>query len=215
MIWMFLLPAALLALAYGAVWTLRPMSLTRSGIKTGSTALLALAGLWAGLPGIALALVLGAVGDWFLSRPRETGFLPGLAAFALGHAVYLWVLWPLAGMPGLIPSAILLAVALALMLSLWPGLGPLRLPVAAYAALSVGLGLVALGMPPSLLPGGVLAFILSDIILAVALFRLAPGHSAQPVLSRLLWALYWGGQAAILLGAIGVFSAIDGGAGIA
>jgi uncharacterized membrane protein YhhN len=215
MIWVFLLPAAALALAYGAVWTLRPVSLARSSIKTGSTALLALAGLWAGLPGMALALALGAVGDWFLSRPRETGFLSGLSAFALGHAVYLWVLWPMAGPPAVWPALILLAATLALMVSLWPALGPLRGPVAGYAALSVALGLVALGMPPGLLSGGLLAFILSDIILAVALFRLPPDHPAQPVLSRLLWALYWGGQAAILLGAVAVFSGIDGATGIA
>ena len=215
MIRALLVPAALLALSYGAVWTLRPVSWTRSAIKTGATALLALAALWAGLPGLALALALGAVGDWFLSRPHATGFLPGLVAFALGHVVYLGVLWPLAGPPGLVPSAILFAVALALMLSLWPRLGPLRLPVTAYAALSVALGLVALGLPVGALALGLLAFILSDIVLAVALFLLPEGHRAQPVLSRFLWALYWGGQAAILIGAIDVFSAIDGVSGIA
>ncbi|MBF9059400.1 lysoplasmalogenase [Rhodobacterales bacterium HKCCSP123] len=212
---MLLLPAAALALAYGAVWTLRPVSPARSVIKTGSTALLALAGLWAGVPGIALALALGAIGDWFLSRPREVGFLPGLGSFALGHGVYLRVLWPLAGPPGLLASLVLSGVALALISALWSRLGALRGPVAAYAALSVALGLVALGMPAGLLPLGLLAFILSDIVLAVALFLLPPSHPAQPVLSRLLWVLYWGGQAAILLGAIRVFSAIDGGAGIA
>ncbi|MCT4684458.1 MAG: lysoplasmalogenase [Roseicyclus sp.] len=215
MIWALLVPAALLALAYGAVWTLRPISLARSATKTGATALLALAALWAEQPGLALALALGALGDWFLSRPRETGFLPGLAAFAFGHAVYLALLWPLAGPPALVPSAILFAVALALMLSLWPRLGPLRVPVTAYAALSVALGLVALGMPLGALSLGVLAFILSDIVLAVALFLLPEGHRAHPVLSRFLWVLYWGGQAAILIGAIDVFSAIDGVSGIA
>ena len=214
---LFLVPAFLLALAYGAVWTLRPVSLARSVVKTGSTALLALGALWAGLPWIALALGLGALGDWFLSRDREVGFLPGLGVFALGHAVYLGVLWPVAGMPGALAFGVLLLAALGLMLRLWPVLGGLRGPVAVYAGLSVALGAMALGLPEGAgwLMAGVLAFIASDMVLALSLFLLGQDHRLQPVLARTLWALYWGGQAAILWGAKTLLSGIDGAAGIA
>ena len=57
-----------------------------SAAKTGATAALALAGLAAGAPwAVVLGLVLGALGDFFLTRRAETAFLAGMAAFAAGH----------------------------------------------------------------------------------------------------------------------------------
>jgi hypothetical protein len=48
---------------------------------------------------------------------------------------------------------------------------------------------------------GAALFLVSDLILALRMFRLqAPG--AQLLASRVLWPLYWGGQALILWGAV-------------
>jgi len=213
----FLLPAGALALAYGAVWTLRPVSWARSAIKTGSTVLLALAAAWHGLPILAMALGLGAVGDFFLSRDPKSGFLPGLAAFALGHAIYIAVLWPLAGSVPVVPVLVLASVSAVLLVRLWPVLGDLRLPVAIYAGLSVALGALALALPDAAvwITAGALAFIASDIVLAIELFLLPPESRWKPLFARGLWALYWLGQAAILWGMKTAASGIDAAPGFA
>lgn len=85
-----LLPiAAAAALAY-AVLRHRPEGdALRSLVKTASVACLALAALAAGAPpAIAAGLALGALGDWFLSRPGDRAFLAGMAAFGAGHLAY-------------------------------------------------------------------------------------------------------------------------------
>jgi uncharacterized membrane protein YhhN len=199
--------AALLALAYGEVWVRLDVSLLRSGIKTGSTAILAAVALIWGMPWLAFALALGAVGDWFLSRDPDTGFLPGLIAFALGHLLYLALLWPMVGAIHPVSAGVFVLILTGVMVRLWPVLGALRGPVAVYAAISAGLGVCALSLPEGhgILRFGVLAFILSDVILSEDLFRLPEGDPRKPIYARILWGLYWGGQAMILIGMAAAF----------
>lgn len=201
--------AAVFALAYGAYWTVRPTSYVRSGIKTAATAGLAVAAV--GQPFVMVALVFGALGDWLLSRPR--GFLAGLISFAVGHVVYLALLWRFAGVPVFWGVAVVAGAGVGLLLWLWPGLGSLRWPVVGYAGVSVALAAVALGVPSGVVTAGVLAFVASDMVLAVVVFGLPERHPAQPYLARLVWALYWGGQAMILFGAKSLISGVDGAGG--
>lgn len=204
---LLLIVGAALALGYG-VLTVRAVSLPRSLIKTGATLALVALAFHAGAPGvITAALVFGAIGDWFLSRDAR-GFLPGLAAFALGHGFYfVWALGhaePVLGLDALVLGLVLLLIAGMLLARLWPVLGELRGPVAFYVALSVALGGAALALPVGfgIVQVGIFAFLASDVILALRLFLMPDAHPLHNLAARSLWALYWGGQAAILIGAL-------------
>jgi uncharacterized membrane protein YhhN len=185
---------------------------TRASVsKTASTALLALVALWADAPGaITLGLALGALGDFALSRPGDRWFLTGMGAFAAGHAAYIAYFAPLAdgnASPLLMIPVAVLMLALVALTVLWiaPRAGALCLPVRLYALIIAAMALSAAALPA--LPGrailltGVASFVASDLILALRLFVLtAPGLKRSA--ARLLWPLYWGGQAMILWGAL-------------
>ena len=176
-----------------------------STLKTASTACLALIGVLAGSP---VWIVLG-LGDFALSRPGDRWFLAGMLAFALGHMAYVaefaarigpgplpWVFTPVLG----------LMIALMLVAVFWiaPKAGKFCLPVRLYALVigAMALGAAALPAAPghTILQIGVAMFVASDLVLALRLFVL---RAARPRLfaARLLWPLYWGGQALILWGA--------------
>lgn len=195
---------AALALIYGTRLTEAPPSILKSLIKTGATAALAAAGVVAGVPAVIIAgLVFGALGDLMLTRPAPRAFLAGMAAFAAGHLAYLVAFWPLIG-DGL-PPALALTVGLALFASgrfwLWRHAGALRLPVLGYSLIiSLMLaGALMLGPAHRLAQIGALIFILSDILLALRLFR-ATTLPIQRILSIFLWPLYWAAQFLMLWG---------------
>lgn len=191
--------AAALALAYWAVCATPGHGWTRSAVKTGSTALLALAGLVAGAPGwITAGLALGALGDFALSRPGERAFLAGMVAFALGNLAYVAHLVPLAQHLPLIPALAMLALALSTERWLSPHTGALRWPVRGYLVIITAMMLAALALPAQarLLQAGAALFVASDLLLAIHTFR-----QPAPALARALWPAYWGGQALILMGA--------------
>lgn len=179
--------------------------------KTASTALLAIAALFAGGPTWLVAgLALGSLGDYCLSRPSGQAFLAGMAAFALGHFAYAAGMWPLgAGLEGLESGLFLLtALVMGPMLAatlVWiaPKAGSLSLPVRAYGliiammAFSAALLLPAPGRGPIQL--GVALFVLSDMILALGLFVFKEDR-LQMLASKTLWPLYWTGQALICMG---------------
>ena len=193
------------ALIYGAVMAGAEANLTRSVVKTLSVVCLALAAHAAGAVGLLTAgLALGALGDWFLSRPGQAAFLGGMGAFGLGHLAY-GVLFLSAGAawPGFVACGLLALLALSTELWLQPGAGHLGWPVRAYVAIIALMCLAALGLHDAwLLKLGVLLFVLSDTLLAAGLFALPPGP--RPTLGRAVWAAYWGGQGLILLGGLGL-----------
>lgn len=97
----------------------------------------------------------------------------------------------------------LVALGVAIALVLGPRAGPLLIPVLIYIPIIVGMGLAALTLPHTgavawLLPAA-LAFIVSDIILAIEKFRLAADHAARRVTPWMIWGLYWGAQAGFVL----------------
>lgn len=202
-----LIAALLCALAYGGHWTLRPIGLWRSAIKTLATGCLLFWAMLTGQPAIlCLGLACGVVGDFCLSRPQERGFLPGLAAFALGHGAYFF--WVAGLLPGpdaaLLPALLIAALAGLLWWLIRLGLAALAGPVLLYMALSVALGAaawaaLAQGIEP-LRALGLLVFIASDVVLALLLFRLGEAHRFSALAAVLLWALYWSGQVLIATG---------------
>lgn len=199
-----LLPlAAAAALAY-AVLRHRPEGdALRSLVKTASVASLALAALGAGAPpAIAAGLALGALGDWFLSRPGSRAFLAGMAAFGAGHLAYAVQFQAWGG--GWPPAAAATGfVALALSTELWlaPHAGALRWPVRGYIALIAVMALLAMtvsGRPVVVL--GAALFVASDLLLAIE--RFTPKGRRIAGIGLAVWVLYWTGQALILTGSL-------------
>ena len=195
--------AALLAIWQLLAFATAPSSLRKSLVKTGSVAALALAAPMLGAPStVALGLALGAVGDWFLSRDGERAFLIGMAAFAAGHACYVAAFIGLgAGMPGW--PAVVALVLLGASTELWlaPRTGALRWPVRGYVLVILAMGVAALGLEGyDRLRAGAVLFVASDLVLAVQMFVLGDG-ALRRACQRLLWVLYWCGQALILWGA--------------
>lgn len=201
---------AILALAYLPL-AARPAGVIRSVLKTLSVAGLSLVALWSGATGLSLALGLCALGDLLLSRDGDRAFMGGIVAFAAGHLVYIVLflsdpasepsrlgnaptVWAVVGFAG---------VGLVMARVLAPRAGDLRGPVLAYIPIILGMGLAALSLPVSgtltwALPSA-MAFIASDILLAVDKFVMPDSHPASRITPFLVWSLYWGAQAGFLM----------------
>ena len=79
---------------------------------------------------------------------------------------------------------------------LWRSLGPMRAPVALYAAALCAMTAASFTLPHLMWPAmlGACAFALSDGILSAELFKSVRGRAV----SHAVWALYYAGQALIL-----------------
>jgi len=81
-----------------------------------------------------------------------------------------------------------------------PGAGAApRLPVAAYTAAILAMGLAALLVPGWGIAAGAALFVASDALLATRKFLLAPEAAAGPRLGWAVWASYYLAQALIAL----------------
>lgn len=204
---LFLAAASLLALWYLLRFTSAPPSAVKSAVKTGAVALLvpfvALSApgispgpvVWLVLAGLAL----GALGDYFLSRPGEAVFLAGMGAFAGGHLAYAAAFWALGQGVILWPFGALALAALALgaLVFIAPKAGRLAWPVRGYILVILAMVLCALTVAgPLALPLGAVLFMASDFVLALVLFVLPEGR-AKVLAATLVWALYWPAQALI------------------
>lgn len=172
----------------------------KSLVKTASVALLALVAFGQGAPILALALGLGALGDFALSRPGDRWLLAGMGAFGAAHLVYILLLIGAGGaMPPLVPSLALLVFSALMAVRLWTRAGALRVPVMGYIVLIAVMGLSALAAVPTL-PLAALAaglFILSDALLSEDLF--GPSDRRSTWRPYAIWAAYWTAQLLFLL----------------
>jgi uncharacterized membrane protein YhhN len=186
----------LCAAVYGGYYCYRDPHWIGGLVKTTATAILSLAAFASLQFGLALALALSSAGDFALSRKGERWFIGGLVSFALAHAVYI-VLLAGAGMPPVLAILVLGGLALSSLWWLLPYVGALRIPVAIYVVLISAMGLAAWGHDDWLLRLGASLFIASDVILAWHLFR---AKKPFPPRQITLWALYYGGQVALMAG---------------
>ncbi|QEW27663.1 lysoplasmalogenase [Roseovarius indicus] len=203
----FLAISCVVSVAYGLWFCHRPVTAWRSVVKTVPVALLA---LWAALAGgpvwLVAALALSAFGDFALSREGERAFLAGLCGFALAHVAYIALLAGLVeGAPPVVPLVALLALAVSTELWLAPHTGEMRWPVRVYVGLITVMAGCALALPGAmwLAALGAGAFVLSDTVLAVQLFRRDVAARFDRALSAVLWALYYGAQMAMALALAG------------
>lgn len=192
--------ATVTALAYLPL-TAREPGMWRSGIKTAPVLCLALIAALAGLPVLLIVgLALSAFGDWALSRPGERAFLMGLIGFALAHLCYIllfavhlegFALWTLAPF---------LLLALSTEVWLVPHTGAIKNPVRLYVILICVMAVAAVNLPAPLRLAsfGAMAFVLSDLILALQRFRLSGAGRLDHVAGYVLWMLYVVAQALIL-----------------
>ncbi|AOZ69823.1 hypothetical protein LPB142_11235 [Rhodobacter xanthinilyticus] len=205
-----LILGAVLAAVYALRFAAEGPGAVKSAVKTGAVLALAGAAALAGAPGAIVAgLVLGAAGDFALSRPGERAFLAGMAAFAGGHLAYLAAFWAQGvAWPGAGPVILLYSFGGAVERWVAPRAGALKWPVRGYILVILAMAGAAAGLDgaPMLVAGAAL-FVVSDLLLAIETFGLAPAAPRYPLLravvARLLWGLYWGGQALIGLGAVG------------
>ncbi|MGL4279667.1 MAG: lysoplasmalogenase family protein [Albidovulum sp.] len=199
--WIIIAVAAAFAALYGARYCHAAPSGAKTGVKTLSVALLALAAAAAGAPPlVTLGLALGAAGDFFLSLRGERAFLAGMAAFAAGHLAYAAAFVAAGGgVPGLAVLVPLLALGASTEVWLAPHTGALRWPVRGYVLVILIMAAAAFSLPLGLVTLGAALFVLSDFILALDIFRYGPDRPNH-WRARVLWAAYWSGQALILLG---------------
>jgi uncharacterized membrane protein YhhN len=128
----------------------------------------------------AAGLILGGLGDTALlaaeTAPEaapERWFIPGMGAFAAGHACYIATLVRDGAHRGVRPkvAAVYAALWAGLIAVLWRGLGNLRVPVAGYSLLLVTMAVLASGRNREAAAGGAL-FVLSDAIIALGLAQI-------------------------------------------
>jgi uncharacterized membrane protein YhhN len=146
----------------------------------------------------AFGFVFSAIGDVALELPGE--MVPGMAAFGLAHICYgatflgfirregvMWKAWPL--------SVVVLAVSGELAYWLYPGMAELTVPALAYQVIISAMVVLALmSRAPMIAKIGAIAFMLSDTLIAVGLFR----DIAVPVGS--VWITYAAAQIMLALG---------------
>ena len=200
-----LLASAFSALLYGVFFSNSAPSLPRVTLKTAATALLTLWAYSAGAPLlIVIALAFSTLGDALLGASEEKFLLPGMAAFFVAHAAYIPVFWDHSAETrtlSILLIQVMMTIGGALFVrSMMPWMEKtMRLPVLAYAIIILVMANGALRLESGLWLAmvGALAFVTSDLILTVELFRLKSDASIKRLTARAIWFLYFCGQAAI------------------
>ena len=153
---------------------------------------------------LSVALLLCALGDYFLSRGSNR-FVPGLLAFMAGHIVYIALFISTSDESGLrwqMPVVFLYSIVFATYM--WNTAGNYRWPVIAYIAVITVMASVSLTLPPAhfLAVMGVFVFLFSDSVLAVRMF-VVRNPSIKLALSWAVWVSYILGQSLIVIGVLG------------
>ena len=192
------------SLAYGLWFVRRPVSTTRTLVKTTAVGALAVLAYVSGAPmALTIALVLSAAGDAFLAGDAERWLPAGLGAFLLAHVAYIWLFaHDGGGRAALIAEPVrtlgvagAFAFGVTLLAWLWRSLGAMRAPVVLYAAALCAMTAASFTLPHLMWPAmlGASAFALSDGILSAELFKSVKGA----FVAYAVWGLYYAGQALI------------------
>lgn len=192
------LAAVVMLLGVHLVAEARGAAVPRAAGKLGASAAFVVLGAARGGGGafdraLLAGLVLSWAGDALLLSSRRPAFLGGLIAFLLAHVAYAVAF---AGVTDATPWSALpvLAVTAGALAWLWPHLGDLRAPVAAYCAVIAVMLWLALGVPRPEVRAGAALFYLSDLLVARDRF-------VRPAFSNRLIGLplYYAGQLLLAL----------------
>lgn len=227
----FLALSAVLAVAYGAygssLFEGAPPYVVGTIFKASGIVVLALIAIWTAgqqrnLPArapavhnklLAAGLLFGALGDALLAWRPET-FLYGALAFLIGHLFYI-ALFLRAGVgvraalkqpPRLIGALALIAAAIVMTSLLVPRENAMFAPLAVYTGVLTLMALCSFTLPATrwLVMAGAVLFFISDGFVAANLFNPLEDQTLAHWRSFAGWMLYWAGQAAICMGALGL-----------
>lgn len=150
------------------------------------------AAAWLVVAGLCLSLVADVL--------IESSFLGGLATFLAAHVAYIAAFLARTSEPRPLLILPFLAWGVAVAARLWPGLGPMRVPVIVYALVICTMmwrAAATLGLPGGgAALAGALLFAASDTLLALDRFHRPIGGARSAIM-----ALYWAGQLLIALSA--------------
>ena len=212
--------SAILAIAYGAygssLYEGVPPFVNGTIFKASSIIILGLIALFARSRLLAAGLLFGALGDALLAWSPHT-LLHGAFAFLIGHLFYI-ALWLRAGIgvgaalkqpPRLLGAIALIIACIAMTYLLVPRDNPMFAPLAVYTAVLTLMALCSFTLPweRRLVMIGAVLFFISDGFVAWNMFH----HDSDPTLaywrSFAGWMIYWAGQAAMCVGALGLHKA--------
>ena len=199
--------SALSATAYGTALLTRPPSALRTITKAlviGSLALVAAMQGHGWL--LAVGLALSALGDAFLAGDPKRWLPLGMASFLLAHAAYVVLFAHTGGGLAMLQfqpvrlagAVIVVLVAASLLRALWSSLGSMKAPVSVYVVAIALMAVMSLTLPPArwTAMAGAAAFMASDAILAVRLFRQPEQRNLPADLA--VWWLYVAAQGLIV-----------------
>jgi uncharacterized membrane protein YhhN len=209
--------SAILAIAYGAygssLYTGEPPYIVGTIFKASSIVILGAIALLARSNLLAAGLFFGALGDALLAWSPAT-FLYGAFAFLIGHIFYI-ALWLRTGIgvaaalkqPGRAYAAFVLVLcAIAMTWVLVPRDNAMFVPLSVYTGVLTLMALTSLTVPAErwLVIVGAVLFFISDGFVAWNMFHHDPDPTLAYWRSFAGWMIYWAGQAAICIGALGL-----------
>jgi uncharacterized membrane protein YhhN len=191
-------------------------SRARSLAKVLSTGLLAIIAWRAGGPLLLVAtLALSVLGDWFLSRDGERNFIAGLASFLAAHVGYGLMFLPIgreAALPFGLPGAALMVLAVLafagfMLRLLVPRLpADMRIPVFAYIAAILAMGVAAVAFNSPVIAAGAALFMMSDAMIATEKFVLGEDAPQREWSGLFVWVTYYAAQVLLLFGVLALAS---------
>lgn len=165
---------------------------------------------------LAAGLLFGALGDALLAWSPDT-FLYGALAFLIGHLFYI-ALFLRAGIgvgaalkqpPRVIGALALIIAAVVMTALLVPRDNALFVPLSVYTGVLTLMALCSFTLPATrwVAMAGAVLFFVSDGFVAWNMFHPDPDATLAYWRSFAGWMVYWGGQAAICIGALGLHKA--------
>ncbi len=201
------------AIGYGLCFVGRAPSLIGAAVKTAFAAALALAFAGVGAdPLLVGALAASALGDLLLAFDKKPLVPLGILAFLVAQLAYaaLFLAFALQSpddppdWPRYLAMALVVLTTLGFLIWMAPKLGWMALGVFPYSLAITAMACLAFWLPwagwPAML--GAASFLVSDLVLAVELFRLSPDAPARRATGPLVWWSYAAAQALIVTGAV-------------
>lgn len=209
--------SAILAIAYGAfgssLYEGAPPYVVGTIFKASSIVVLGLIALMTRSRLLAAGLLFGALGDALLAWSPDT-FLYGALAFLIGHLFYI-TLFLRTGLgvgaalkqpPRIIGALSLIAAAFVMTWMLVPRDNAMFAPLSVYTGVLTLMALYSFTLPTTrwLVMAGAVLFFISDGFVAWNMFHTDPDPTLAYWRSFAGWMVYWGGQASICMGALGL-----------
>ncbi len=209
--------SAILAIAYGAfgssLYEGAPPFVVGTIFKASSIVILGVIALIARSRLLAAGLFFGAIGDALLAWSPET-FLVGAFAFLIGHLFYITLFLrsglgipaALRNPPRLLGALTLIMACFVMTYLLVPRDNAMFAPLAVYTGVLTLMAFCSFTLPTTrwLVMAGAVLFFISDGFVAWNMFHHAPDPTLAYWRNFAGWMIYWGGQAGICIGALGL-----------